>query len=34
MTERYVHAAQVPFLRAAERAEDRVFAGLAEGGST
>ena len=28
MTERYVHAAQVAFPGAAERAEDRVFAGL------
>ena len=34
MTERYVHAAQVAFPGAVERAEDRVFAGLAEGGST
>lgn len=30
MTERYVHAAQVAFPGAAERAEDRVFAGVAD----
>ena len=28
MTERYVHAAQVAFPGAAERAEDRLFAGV------
>lgn len=30
MTERYVHAAQVAFPGAAERAEDRLFAGVTE----
>ena len=30
MTERYVHAAQVAFPGAAERAEDRLFAGVAD----
>jgi integrase len=30
MTERYVHAAQVAFPGAAERAEDRLFAGIAD----
>jgi hypothetical protein len=29
MTERYVHAAQVAFPGAAERAEDRLFGGVA-----
>lgn len=29
MTERYVHAAQVAFPGAAERAEERLFAGIA-----
>jgi hypothetical protein len=30
MTERYVHAAQVAFPGAAERAEERLFAGIAD----